>query len=708
MVKLEEKRNCWRINNADKARLLIDGQAYFSEFRKAVIAAQRRVLIAGWDIDSQVDLLRSEDDDGHPHELGEFLLSVLKKNKLLHIYILLWDFSMIYAFERDWSPVFNHENWRRHRRLHLILDGNHPPGASHHQKIVTIDESLAFVGGIDLSKWRWDTNAHKVDDKRRTDPKGNPYQPFHDMELMVSGSVVRDLNDLFAARWQVASGKSLPDCEMNSKPDFWEENGDLEFRDIAIGIARTYHNPRESKPVCETEQLHIDAIRSARKLIYIENQYLSSSVIGNEIIKTLKADTGPEIVIILPLKTGGWLEQMTMDILRERLLFLFELADKHHRLRVYYPQFMDAEDHILSIHSKLLIVDDQFMKVGSSNLSNRSMSLDSECDLVITSNENNQVAEQIMVCRHHLISEHLGISPKEYTIREEKSGDMISAIESSNNENRRLSALAHNIDEKKAKNIAAMKIVDPEQPVEPDQLLNHFFGKTDNENQKINIKKFSFILLILIVISVLWSLMAMNDPINKETIIGWISSPENTTASQISYILAFALLSVFGIPITALIGSIGILFGPVWGSLLAMAASLISATLSYLIGHLTGKTFIRRFAGKKINSISKRLSKRGIWTIILIRIVPVAPFAVINMLAGASHIKIRDYMIGTAIGMVPGILVLTTFFGQLIQVIENTTTVNIIIFIGLTVLFLMFVGGVIKYFSWNEQKSKKS
>ena len=112
--------------------------------------------------------------------------------------------------------------WRKHRRLHLFMDGSHPPGASHHQKIVIIDQSLAFVGGFDLSKWRWDTPQHDPNDKRRIDPNGDSYPPFHDLQFMVSGPVVKDLNDLFCQRWQNATGHSLPVYgQFNSDDDQW-------------------------------------------------------------------------------------------------------------------------------------------------------------------------------------------------------------------------------------------------------------------------------------------------------------------------------------------------------------------------------------------------------------------------------------------------------------------------------------------------------
>ncbi len=696
-MRLEEGRNCWRISRIDKARLLIDGEAYFGRFRQAAIRAERQIRISAWDIDSQFDLVRSSEDDGYPHRLGEFLLSLLKKKKQLHIYMLLWDFSMIYALERDWSPVFNHAKWRKHRRLHLIMDGRHPAGASHHQKIVTIDDNCAFVGGFDLSKWRWDTSAHDPHDRRRVDPSGERYPPFHDVQFMLSGPIVKDLNAHFAHRWKSAAGADLPELAQTSGIGCWPEGDEPDFQDISAGIARTYHDPLNGEMVDETEQLHIDAVRSAARLIYIENQYLSSSRIGNELIKRLKEETGPEIVIVLPRRTGGWLEQVTMDVLRDRLLYLFRLADRHSRLRVYYPELPDSGDQVLSVHAKLFIVDDQTLKAGSSNLSNRSMALDSECDIVIAAGGEEKIRKRIKAIRHRLISEHLGVAQDEYTKTEQDTGSMISAIERLNTGARKLTALQTDIDEKTVRDIAAMKIVDPEKPVAPEQLIDHFIGKSSREARKTNVKKFLTILLGLVAVALILSFTPLKDRIDQEAIAAWFGQTEDLSWMHAVYLTGFILLAVLGLPLTALIGGTGIIFGPLWGSLIAYGGSIASAVLSYFIGEITGKDFVRSFAGKKVNSISRQLSKRGMWTILFVRVVPVAPFAVINLLAGASHIRQRDYILGTMIGMMPGVLVLTTFFGQLIEVIREASTLNILILAGLLILVLAVIGLALKY-----------
>jgi len=152
-------KNCWRVEHADRFALLIDGEAYFRSLREAIVHAERTVFIVGWDIDSRMQLEPGGAADGFPAGLGEFLQAVVAARPRLRVYVLAWDFAMLYAFEREWMPVFK-ADWRNRKRMSFLRDGRHPLGSSHHQKMVVIDDALAFVGGLDLTRSRWDTPAH--------------------------------------------------------------------------------------------------------------------------------------------------------------------------------------------------------------------------------------------------------------------------------------------------------------------------------------------------------------------------------------------------------------------------------------------------------------------------------------------------------------------------------------------------------------------
>ncbi|UCE86446.1 MAG: hypothetical protein JSU66_01535, partial [Deltaproteobacteria bacterium] len=189
---LVEGRTCWRRPRADRVAVLVDGAAYFAALAEAIERAERQILMLGWDFHSRVRLRR----DGRPHalpdELAALLDAAVARRRRLHVYILGWDFAMIYALERESLPLYR-LGLRTHRRVHFRLDDRHPVGASHHQKIVVVDDALAFVGGLDITSCRWDTREHRARDPRRRDPGFEEYAPFHDVAMAVDGDAARAL-----------------------------------------------------------------------------------------------------------------------------------------------------------------------------------------------------------------------------------------------------------------------------------------------------------------------------------------------------------------------------------------------------------------------------------------------------------------------------------------------------------------------------------
>lgn len=126
-----------------------------------------------------------------------------------------------------------------------------------------------------------------------------------------------------------------------------------------MGLARTLPAYNGEPEVREIEEFHLEAIASARKSIFLENQYLTSWKIGEALSKRLREPQGPEVVMLLPKRAVGWLEESTMHALRLRLLGRLREADEHGRLRVYYPYLPGLGNAFVNVHSKVLIVDDQ-------------------------------------------------------------------------------------------------------------------------------------------------------------------------------------------------------------------------------------------------------------------------------------------------------------------------------------------------------------
>ena len=389
---LQPGQTCWRAEPAERAACLIDGEAYFQTFRDVAVQAEQSIYIAGWDLDTQVELVRgAEAVSPLPSKLGAFLIALLRRKRHLKIHVLNWDFSMIYALEREWMPTAQ-AGWNGHRRLVYRVDGQHPLGASHHQKLVVVDDTAAFVGGLDLTKSRWDTIAHAAADVRRVDADGQAYPPFHDVQMMVAGEAASALGDLFRTRWQVATGRRLAKPTRCPVADLWPSTLQPDLTQCEVGLMRTQPAFAGQPEVREIEQAYLESIKRARQSIYVESQYFTSHAIGRALAARLSEHQGPEVVLVLRHNCDGWLERQTMDSLRAKVLHDLELADHYGRLSVYAPTVPGSEGtEWVAVHSKLLIVDDDFLCVGSANCSNRSMGFDTECNLAIESRNQREV-----------------------------------------------------------------------------------------------------------------------------------------------------------------------------------------------------------------------------------------------------------------------------------------------------------------------------
>jgi len=249
---LSETRNCWKVVRADRAALIIDAERYFRALRESLLQARTSVFIIGWDIHSELRLVRDEKDDGFPKTLGALLDEIVKRQPTLRIHVLSWDFSMIYAMEREFFPTYK-LRWKSHDRVRFCLDGEHPVGASQHQKLVVVDDGIAFCGGIDLSQWRWDTSAHRIDDHRRVDPDGKPYPPFHDVQMAVEGEAAYVLGALARHRWRAAAGEEPEGCPDRAHSTLWPPSLEPDFTEVQLAIARTMPPYKGREEIREVE-----------------------------------------------------------------------------------------------------------------------------------------------------------------------------------------------------------------------------------------------------------------------------------------------------------------------------------------------------------------------------------------------------------------------------------------------------------------------
>ncbi len=455
--------NCWRTAAAERATVLVDGDAYFRAVAAAIERAERSVVILSWDVDSRTPMARTG-TRAQKRTLGQVLHAALRRRPALEVRVLNWDFAVLYAFEREFLPRLRRE-WRAHPRLHFRFDGTHPLGACHHQKVVVVDDAVAFAGGLDICDRRWDTPAHDCDDAR-LDLGGKPYPPFHDVQMVVDGAAARALGDLARARWHEATGEDIA-AVPSMRNDPWPRGVTPDFTGVEIAIARTIPAGTERPAVREVETLFRDVIAAARRWIYAENQYLTSSVIGDLLAARLEEPDGPEVVLVLPREGCGWLEEQTMSMRRKRILDRLHASDRHGRLRVYAPMVGEA---VVNVHSKVMIVDDVFLRVGSANLSNRSMAVDTECDLALAATDPRSRAGVAAVL-HRLLSDHLCVPTPRVAAALAAHGSLIRTIEELRGQRHTLTPLVATTASWLDGLPSEAHFFDPPEPVDPARLF---------------------------------------------------------------------------------------------------------------------------------------------------------------------------------------------------------------------------------------------
>ncbi|BCP11649.1 MULTISPECIES: phospholipase D-like domain-containing protein [Mycobacterium avium complex (MAC)] len=410
---LSPGQTCWRTARADKFAPIVDAADYFKHVKAAMLRARHRIMLIGWDFDSRVTFERGRKTLPGPNQLGTFLYWMLWKRPGLDIYLLKSNLRLLPAFDGLWyglAPV-SLVNQISSKRMHFAIDGAHPLGSVHHQKIVVVDDAVAFCGGIDLTLDRWDTRAHEhVNRHRRTARRS--YGPRHDVGAAVDGAAARALGEQALARWQTATQQALAPVE--ARHSAWPGKLEPTLRNVDIGIALTLPELDDRPEVREVEALNLAAIAAARDTIYVENQYLASRTIADALAARLREADGPEIVIVLARKGNNPLERGTMDSARHLLLHQLWGADEHDRLGIYWP--VTDRGAPIYIHSKVLVVDDRLLRIGSSNFNNRSLGFDSECDVAIEAppaSSDDDVRREITSVRNGLVAEHLGVSPGE-------------------------------------------------------------------------------------------------------------------------------------------------------------------------------------------------------------------------------------------------------------------------------------------------------
>ncbi|HEX5377679.1 MAG TPA: phospholipase D-like domain-containing protein [Phenylobacterium sp.] len=423
---------CWRIAHAERAAFLIDTEAYFAAVLAALNRARRSILLLGWGFDPRTRLspdgLEAADE---PDEVGRILISLARARPELEIRLLIWKSALPISASQEFFP-HRARRWFADTPVHFRLDDQVPLGACHHQKVLVVDDALAFCGGGDISVDRWDTPGHLDGDQRRIMPDQECHAPRHEVMMMVDGAAAAALGDLARERWRKATDETLAPPEPVAS-DPWPPHVPAHVTDVEIGVARTEPAWRGHLAVEEIRRLTHASILAARSTIYMETQYFTSPLVAEALATRLGEPDGPEVVLISTGHSPSWFDRFTMDRARSNMLWRLRAADIFGRFRAYYPTTPMGERII--VHSKTIVVDDALARVGSANLNNRSGGFDTECELAIEG-DTPAVRVALNAFRDRSIGHFVGYTGDAVARAREEMGGLIPAIELLNREGR--------------------------------------------------------------------------------------------------------------------------------------------------------------------------------------------------------------------------------------------------------------------------------
>jgi uncharacterized membrane protein YdjX (TVP38/TMEM64 family) len=346
----------------------------------------------------------------------------------------------------------------------------------------------------------------------------------------------------------------------------------------------------------------------------------------------------------------------------------------------------------IHVHAKVLVVDDRFLRIGSSNLNNRSMGFDTECDLGFEASTDAQRAT-IADIRNRLIAEHWGCAPEDVERALASGLPVIEALAAAAPQDARRGVCELEREPIENGSELVAQLGDPERAVTLDRLLEH---ETGRKSRRPVLRWAAGVLAAAVVVAVVWALArGMPDASAFAQRAGLVIESLRGSPWRVPLVLLlFVAGSIVSFPILVMIGATVIALGPVVGFLCAGVGSLLAATATFAIGRSIGRRPLRRWLGRKAQLIERQLEGRGIVAVALIRKVPVAPFTLVNMLLGASGLSYREFIAGTAIGMLPGIAAFAFVGDRALSVWRHPTPLNVTLVVVAVAVWIGVVLGL--------------
>ncbi|NDW22679.1 VTT domain-containing protein [Alteromonas hispanica] len=709
----EPGENCWVESNATFAAPLIDCANYYKALHSSIVKAKHSIFIVGWDIDSRIRLIRGEDEaqSSAPSVISDLLKWKAEQTPDIQIYLLRWDSSLAFFAQRElWAK----EAWdeKTPDNVKTELDDTIPMGGSQHQKIVVIDDELVFSGGMDVSTNRWDTRDHPVVSEERDGPDGE-YGPLHDVQMVSSGPVVADFSKLVRWRWQRVANETPIAIRDNANinidapiPAAWPESYPPIFKNVECALARTIPFMDEVEPAQEVRHMLLDLIGQAESFIYIENQFTTRQEIAEELNRQLKLKPNLNVCIVSSYEPKGKFECEAFWASRIQFKTILESGISPERVKMTYSSIEDMQGKraYKRIHSKVMTIDDKYLVIGSSNLSNRSMTLDTEIDTVLYGNtpENKQ---SVVNVRNDLLAEHTGRALEDMPAIFEQPNPVEALMQGQIAHGYILTEVRDEIFTEQSTANLFRSLSDPEEPLISIPTPDGTVLPARNPRRR------SIMIAIgVTIVAVMCGLMywaSQSIPwLSSDSINAFLEESRGTYFALPTVLMVYVVGGILFFPVTVLSLAVAAIFGPIWGPIYGMMGALLSSAILFGIGKLSGNAGLKKLGGPKVAAVDEKLKRSGIVGVAAIRMLPIAPFSLVNLVAGISSIGIIQFLVGTFLGMFPPMIAKGLVGDSIAQIWQNPSVETISYLVAGIALWGLMIWGSQKFARYYQQRKQ--
>jgi phospholipase D1/2 len=672
---------------ANALGFLLDSAAYYAALADVIPRARRRVLIVGWCFDDRIRLVRGGGDPGAG--VGDMLISAARDNPTLSVQLVLWKAPPFFSGDQHISAGFM-QAVESLPNLTIQYAESESAFGSVHEKYVIIDDVLAFLGGMDISLNRWDTPDHRTPNCNRVNPEGVAYNPYHDTQVAMTGPVVQDLFEI--AQRTVSVDRRWNPADTHLWPA--QVAVDLENAEVLISLTRSHTDPH----VEDTHQIkavYMKVIRSAQEFIYIENQYFSDEDVTEELVRQLSRPDGPEVVIVMARELPDALGRWTMGVSASMHLHRLMQADRYDRLGFYNLFSPDDPSIDVKVHSKMMIVDGRIVTLGSANINRRSFKFDSELNVTIDARQTDD-PRCIRRLEESILARHCGLTVDRWRELLRRNGGSRRAALRERAETWIGMEEGNSFLDPASIPGEMVEYADMERAPEPETVFHTLARQNPREFIRRTKRVWILVLLAAGLLGAIFYVAQSDIDVDRVLrSIEEINATRPVLAGLLS-ILAYWLAMTLFVTIVVPIVFFAALHGPWWGMLYSVLGLFSGATIFYAVGLVlhNGERINRYRVIRNTRKQLEEIKPHGTWAVAVSRMVPSGPFLVVNLVTGLLRFSPRQFLAGSIMGLMPGIVAFS-FFGEIIRNVFTDpgwfNTTLFLLFVGLYMLFVRVI-----------------